>query len=177
MGKMVIGRFDSQDTADVAVDKLMDHGYTSDQISFLVKENKKVVEKTLPASQKVADSAATGAVSGGLVGGLTGLLVGVGALTIPGIGALFIGGPLAAALGLTGAAATAVSAATSGVVAGGLVGGLVGLGMPEQVAREYEESVKDGGVVLAVPVDDDRGQTNEVTDIFTTNGANQVKTI
>jgi hypothetical protein len=73
------------------------------------------------------EGAATGAVSGGVLGGILGLLAGIGALAIPGIGAVVAAGPLAAALVGAG-----VGAAT-----GGLVGALVGLGIPKDEAENY----------------------------------------
>jgi hypothetical protein len=39
---------------------------------------------------------------------------------------------------------------------GGLVGALIGSGIPEDRAREYEEGVKNGGIVMGVnPRSDD----------------------
>src|SRR3989344_5832380 len=49
------------------------------------------------------------------------------------------GGTVAAALGITGAAATAVSAATTGALAGGLLGGLIAIGIPDKEAKIYEQ--------------------------------------
>lgn len=80
----------------------------------------------------IAEGAASGIITGGVLGGLAGLLVGVGVLALPGIGALFVAGPLAAVLGLAGTAATTVSGALIGSLVGGIVGALVGLGLAEE---------------------------------------------
>jgi uncharacterized membrane protein len=53
---------------------------------------------------------------------------------------VWIAGPLVGALVGAGA----------GTVTGGLVGALVGAGMPEHEARVVQDSLRQGGVVLAV---------------------------
>jgi hypothetical protein len=108
------------------------------------------------------------------LGGPAGLLVGLGALTIPTLGLFLIGGPIAGALGLTGAIATAVSGATTGILAGGLVGALVSLGVPESVAKTYEDKVHAGGVLLAVPIRSDMDREN-VIQVFNEYNADQVR--
>jgi len=98
----------------------------------------------------VAESAGAGAFGGTAVGGIAGLLVGIGALTIPGIGPVLAAGPLAAAIGST------LAGAGIGAAAGGLIGALVGLGIPEEDAHFYAEGVKRGGVLVTVRTSDDR---------------------
>jgi hypothetical protein len=58
---------------------------------------------------------------------------------LPGLG-LVVAGPLAAALAGAGA----------GGLTGGLVGALIGSGIPEDRAREYEEGIRNGGIVMGV---------------------------
>lgn len=175
MADMILGMFSSRENAEDAISELKDEGYDAKDISVVVKdsEDRQVIENNTGAS--VADGTASGAVTGGVIGGLAGLLVGIGAITIPGIGALLIAGPLAAALGLTGAAATTVSGAATGALAGGLVGALVGLGVPEEEARVYETGVNEGGVLLAVSVRE--GSTREARAILEDNGADKVRNI
>ncbi len=76
----------------------------------------------------------------------------MGAITVAGLSPLLIAGPLATALGITGAAAATIEGAASGAVGGGLVGALVGLGIPKETAESYEASIKEGEVLLGVPV-------------------------
>lgn len=172
---MLISVFPDHASANDAVEELQEMGYDPKRISLLMKNSTDDTETVgNDKATNVTQGAISGATTGGLLAGLAGLLVGVGAIAIPGIGALFIGGPLAAALGLTGAAATAVSAAATGVVAGGLVGALTGLGIPEEKARVYEERVKSGGVVVAVPTDIDDMDIDETTDILNSHGAQDV---
>ncbi len=67
-------------------------------------------------------------------------------LAIPGIGPIVAAGPIAAALAGAGV----------GAVAGGLIGGLTGVGVPEDDASYYAESVRRGGALVTVRADDSR---------------------
>jgi hypothetical protein len=90
---------------------------------------------------------------GAALGGLGGLLVGLGALTIPGIGPVIAAGPLATAIaGLAGAGAGALA----GGAAGGLLGALMDMGLPEEQASYYAEGVRRGGTLVAVRASDER---------------------
>ena len=142
---MVLGLFDDRNQAEAAIAELQNRGYSPKDLSIVMKDTDEAQAVADDTGANVAEGATSGAVTGGAVGAIAGLLVGVGAMAVPGIGALLIGGPLAAALGLTGAAATTASGALTGALAGGLIGALVGLGVPEDSARVYEERVKEGG--------------------------------
>jgi hypothetical protein len=173
---MVLGVFSARDNADAAVSELRDSGYDPKHISIVMKNNdNETVVNNAGTGTDVAGGAATGATTGGVVGALAGLLVGIGAIAIPGVGALLIGGPLAAALGLTGAAATTVSGAVTGALAGGLLGALMGLGIPEEDARVYEQRIQAGGILVAVPAR--TGESGDAKDILSTNGADQIRTV
>lgn len=159
----IFGLYDRRDDAESALDRLEKEGFNPKDVSVVMRqvEGGDVVEST--GSGEVARGAAGGAATGGVIGALAGLLIGVGAIAIPGIGALLIGGPIAAALGITGAAATAVSGAVTGALAGGLVGALTKIGVPEREARAYEERIKTGAILLAVPVKDrDEGEVKRI---------------
>lgn len=168
--KTLLAIFPSRADADQAVDSLRARGFDPKNLSVVVRD-----EKLKTTGDNVAEGTASGLAAGTVIGGLTGLLVGLGALTIPGIGALFIAGPLTAALGLTGVAATTASGALTGAVAGGLVGALVGLGIPEEDARAYEERIKAGGVLLAVPTSDQ--DTSVVKTIFTNHNGKSIREV
>jgi hypothetical protein len=73
-----------------------------------------------------------------------GWLVGVGALSIPGLGPFVAAGPIVAALAGVGA----------GGAVGGATGALAGLGIPEYEARRYEGRIRKGGILLSVHCDD-----------------------
>jgi hypothetical protein len=84
---------------------------------------------------KAPQGAAAGAGIGAALGGSLGWLAAVSALAIPGLGPLLIAGPLLGAF--------------TGAVAGGAVGVLVGVGIPEDEAKLYEERLKKGGVLVS----------------------------
>jgi hypothetical protein len=173
--KTVIGVFSDSDDAEDAIETLRDEDYNPKDISIVMQNAREgeVIANNTGAS--VADGAATGATTGAVLGGIAGLLIGIGAIAIPGIGAILIGGPLAAALGLSGAAATTVSGAATGALAGGLLGALMGLGVPEEDARVYENRVKAGGILVAVPARP--GEEGDVESVLEENGADTIRTL
>jgi len=115
------------------------------------------------AARDTADTttsgAATGAVTGGVIGGVAGLALAFTSLTIPVFGPIIAAGPIVATL--TGAGV--------GAVAGGLIGGLTDLGVTEEHAKYYAESVRRGGALVTVRADDARA--DEVTRIMQQHGA------
>lgn len=172
----LIGIFQDRFDAEAAVDELENLGLKPKDISVVVKET---VTKHQVAGSKggsIAGGAVSGAATGGVLGSLAGLLIGIGAVTIPGVGALLVGGPIAVALGLTGAAATTLSGAATGALAGGLVGGLIGMGIPEEEARQYEQRVQEGAVLLAVPTGP-LSDVSRVKKIFQEYNADQVRAV
>ena len=171
MNKKVIGVFTNEDAAQKVINQLEDSGFDSKEISVVMKDKnagKKVEEST---GTKVVGGAVSGATTGAVLGGLAGLLA---SIVLPGIGAFFIGGPIAAALGLTGAAASVASGATTGAVAGGLLGALTGLGLSEDEARIYEDRITRGDILVAVPLRDE--DQLDVEEIFRANGAEEIRT-
>jgi uncharacterized membrane protein YeaQ/YmgE (transglycosylase-associated protein family) len=173
--KLILGVFAERDQAEKAIDSLEEAGYSAKDISIVMKDAHEAHDVADSTGATVADSAVSGATTGGVIGGIAGLLVGIGAITIPGVGALLIGGPLAAALGLGGAAATTVSGAVTGALAGGLVGALAGLGVPEEEAKIYEERVKEGAILVAIPLKEEGD--NEAQAILESHGADQIRTV
>jgi uncharacterized membrane protein len=175
MRKTVLGIFSSTRDAEHAINQLEDNGYVAKDISIVARDREDLHYIADNTGADVADGALSGAATGGLLGGLAGLLIGIGAITIPGIGALLIGGPLATALGLTGAAATTISGAATGALAGGILGALVNLGIPEDEARVYEDRIKEGGILVAIPAQ--QGREADVREILEDNGADMIRAI
>jgi hypothetical protein len=98
---------------------------------------------------KADEGAASGALTGGVVGTITGLLVGLGAVAIPGIGPVMLAGATATTL------ATTLSGGAIGAAAGSLFGALVGLGIPEERARVYNDRLSRGDYLVIVDGTDD----------------------
>src|SRR6202030_3621928 len=92
---------------------------------------------------KAPEGTVTGAGTGAIAGGVLGWLVGIGSLTIPGLGPFIAAGPIVAALAGVGA----------GVAFGGIAGALIGMGIPEYEAKRYEGHIKSGGILLSVHCD------------------------
>lgn len=173
--KTVIGLFTESKDVENSINELKSRGYNPKDISMIMKdtrEAKKIQENT---GGDIAAGAATGATTGAVVGGIAGLLIGIGAIAIPGVGAFLIGGPLAAALGLSGAAATTATGAMTGALAGGIIGALMSLGLPKEDAERYETRIKEGAILLAVPAFE--GQEMEVANTMDKYGASDIKTL
>lgn len=171
MTQIALGVFSDRAEAESAIDELESNGMNPKHMSIVVKDKEIAEKMESNTGASVAEGAASGATTGGVLGGIAGFLIGIGALAIPGIGGLLIGGPLVSALGLSGTAATTASGAITGALAGGVVGALVGLGIPEEEAKEYEQDIEAGGVLLVVP-EDTEGSSRGVLE---GHGANKVR--
>ncbi|WP_345243646.1 hypothetical protein [Pontibacillus salipaludis] len=149
--RIIGGVFSKVGHAERAITDLQHHGYGSDDISVFAKDKSKVnvLESEMDTSvtsnhggrgKNAGKGAGLGAISGGALGGIGGLIAGLGLLAIPGIGQIAAAGPIASAL--TGAGV--------GAGGGGIVGALVGAGMPEHDAKQYENHLKDGKIIVIV---------------------------
>ncbi|MFJ2042458.1 general stress protein [Paenibacillus taichungensis] len=156
MQKKIVGVFNTEREASSAIEGLKAQGFTSDEISVVTQDRDELKAIREETGTKAPEGVAAGAATGGVLGGVAGLLAGIGALAIPGIGPILAAGPIAVAF--TGAAV--------GAGAGGLVGGLVGLGIPEEDARQYEEYVQSGKILLLV---DSTDRDTDVYDVFSSN--------
>jgi hypothetical protein len=149
--KRAIGVFSRRHDAEVALTELRDAGFDLSQVSLIGKDTSGSVGDIGVRGDKADEGAKTGAASGAALGGLGGLLVGLGALAIPGIGPVLIGGAAATAL------ATTLTGGAIGAAAGSVVGGLVGLGIPENRAKEYSDRLNRGDYLVIVD-----GTQNEI---------------
>lgn len=161
--KRAVGTFSNHQDAEVALRELKESGFSMDRVSVVGRDidrhtdvsgadtSDNLTDATERAAQNTEadEGVKKGAVAGGTLGGLTGLLVGLGALAIPGVGPVMLGGALATAL------ATTLSGSAIGAAAGGLVGGLVGLGIPEDRAKVYGDRVSRGEYLVMVDGSDD----------------------
>lgn len=139
------GMFRDRDSAEKAYTSLSSRGYSKEDVNLLMSdETRKKHFGDNTADTDLGDKAMEGAGVGSAIGGTAGAVIGAIAaigtsVALPGLG-LVIAGPLAAALAGAGA----------GGLTGGLVGALVGSGIPEEHAVEYENDVKNGGIVMGV---------------------------
>lgn len=161
----VFGIFDNRLDLERAVDRLKADGFRHSDISVLMQNAGETRDFAAEKNTKAPEGATTGATTGILGGGVLGWLAGAGALAIPGIGPFVAAGPIMGAL----------AGAGIGGAVGGLTGALIGLGMPEYEARRYESSIKAGGMLLSVHVDD-REWRGKAKDILESCGARDIAT-
>lgn len=157
MDKKIVGVFKTEESAIAAIKRLKMDGYSGDEISVLAKQKDRLerIEDVTDAhvEKEHTAGAVSGAVTGGVLGGIGALLVEFGVLAIPGVGPFLAAGPIAAAL--TGAAA--------GGVVGGVAGALIDMGFSETDAKEYENYLNEGNILVLV---DDRDNRKKVYDNF-----------
>jgi len=148
-----------------AINGLKVAGVNADQIGIAMRDRTAqgvVIEETGTHATK---GAVKGAVGGGVLGGLAGFLVGIGALAIPGIGPVISAGVLTTVLGTLGA--TAATGAAVGGAVGGVAGALVGLGIPKEEAKYFDEGFRKGGMLVTVNAPN---RAAEVAQILERNG-------
>jgi len=146
--KRAVGAFSNYRDTELALIELQSTGFPMNKVS-VVGENLDSNEIAGASAgkgtdEKVGGGAKAGATAGVVTGGLIGLLGSIGALAIPGVGPVMAGGALATLL-----ADTAVGGAI-GAATGGLLGGLVGLGVPEEKAKAYNDRVSRGEYLVVV---------------------------
>jgi len=136
----VVGVFRERDAAERSIDSLHRSGFRDDQIGFVMKGN-----EDGEGGNDRGSHAGEGAVSGILAGaGIGGIIAAAASLLIPGFGPVIAGGILATVLG----------GAAIGAAAGGILGALVGMGVPEEEARYYEEEFNEGRILVTVKAGD-----------------------
>lgn len=159
--KRAIGIFPDYHATEQALRKLQDTNYAMDHISVIGQDSEYLnrsgqdndVElqdlQTIEDENHADDGAKVGVVTGSAVGGLAGLLVGLGTLAIPGVGPIMLAGVAATAI------ASTIAGGAMGAATGGLLGGLIGLGIPEDRAKLYNDKVMSGHYLVIVDGTDD----------------------
>lgn len=170
MKKLIVGIFDSITAADNSVNDLEAMGYKSKDITVITRED--VVSGEISIENDTSKGIEKGTKRGGIAGGVLGMLFGLGALTIPSIGSLFITGPVAILLGVTGVVGSTASGALTGALAGGLVSALKEIGIDEIRARRYEDAIKGGSILLGVSPRE--GDDPEVENVLGRYGADDI---
>ncbi|MGE0715020.1 MAG: general stress protein [Alphaproteobacteria bacterium] len=144
--------------ASRALTDLRAAGIPHDDISIVAHDSEGRAKARELEPAETGTAAGTGAGIGGMLGGGAGLLAGLGIMAIPGLGPVVAAGWLAA---------TAAGAAT-GAAAGGIIGALTGSGVSEDEAHVYAESVRRGGAVVSVRVEESRvAEATRILDRYT----------
>lgn len=146
MAKTVTALYNNFETAQDAVQGLVDAGFQSNSFSIVGRDAALMDEDAVKGGE------------GAAFGMVVGALVGAGALLIPGIGPVIAAGPLAAALIGGGVGAVA------GAVTGGLTASLVKTGINPTSAEYYTEGVRQGGTLVVVHTTDAMG--NYASDVL-----------
>ncbi|HVA29125.1 MAG TPA: hypothetical protein VNF68_13165 [Candidatus Baltobacteraceae bacterium] len=136
--------YHEQRPAAAAIERLHQLGYDLGDIGVMMDDKTRERAFASYTKAKGSEGVATGATVGGLLGAIVAGLTATGSVVAVaatgGAAAPLVVGPLAAALAGLGA----------GAAGGGIVGGLVGLGVAEHRAKEYENGLRDGGILVAV---------------------------
>lgn len=168
MKRSVFGIIRNEEDAQRTIDRLQSEGFASEDISVIFPEKvqglrtstKEMGADTKQGSigyeknTKAPEGASTGAAAGGLIGGSIGLLAGLGAISIPGLGAFIAAGPIMAAL----------SGSAIGGSLGLLSGALIGMGIPEYEAKHFQDSLNAGNFLISVHTEsrDDLNRAKEI---------------
>src|SRR6185437_858057 len=135
--------YDRQDVEDV-LGRLRSYGFENSDIGVVLDEKTSKDIAGDFAKTNGSEGVAAGATIGGILGAILAGLTATGSIAAVaatgGLAAPLVVGPLAAALAGLG----------TGAVGGGIVGGLIGLGVGEKRAKEYEQGLSEGGILIAV---------------------------
>lgn len=156
MARTVVAVFESVYIAKKAIWELQDQGYPRDRIDMVMDSNRSLEKVKNNRSEILTDEVGAGANIGLSIGGAMGLMSGL----LYNLGALPLHIPLLnSALGTGAMAVTSTLGAAIflGVIAGGMagavLGGMLGLGIPEEEARQYAKNVRRSSVSVMVLAD------------------------
>ena len=144
---LVTGLFRDRDSAERAYQSVTDRGYSKDDVNLAMSDETRKRHfggdaggMQTELGTKAAEGAGIGGAIGGSLGAIAAAIAAVGTtIALPGLG-LVIAGPLAAAIAGAGA----------GAATGGIVGALIGWGIPEERVKQYDQGIRDGGILMAV---------------------------
>lgn len=144
--KTIVAVYDTHQQARDAAEALRNQGFSHDEVSFVAGDpQREYISDEQATAETTGERAGTWAITGGLWGGVAGLVAGIVGMAIPGIGPVVTAGPLGMMLG----------GLVTGALVGGILGGLTGIGIPEDEAHLYAESVRRGGTLVSVTISED----------------------
>jgi hypothetical protein len=139
----VFGIYATAADAELAVTEMRTAGFRSADISLLLPMNEGTEDLTAKKPPGLPEGSTTSAASGAVLGGALGWLLGIGALAMPGLGAILAAGPIMVALTGLGI----------GGALGGVGGTLVGMGIPEYKAKRVAGLMKEGSILVSIHTD------------------------
>lgn len=150
--RMVVRLFDTPEDADAAVEALQTAGFERDNLNRVPLDQITTLYEQKHKDQPVWETASAGALVIGTVGAILGLIAGAGAMMIPVIGSMMVSsrfGPIFS---------TAVAGLLIGLLFGAFLGALIGLGISEDDDFLYDESIKQGHLLLMVKTSKERAE-------------------
>lgn len=162
MSTVITGLFPDEASAAAAIVALEISGVPEADLSLIASDKFNKDSFAIQAKSKLAEGTAIGATAGGAIGALAAGLTAVGAIATGGAG-LLVAGPLIAALAGAGA----------GAAGGSLIGGAVGLAIPENEIKHYEDAMEKGAVLVGVNCEDS-DRADRVKEILKECGADKV---
>jgi hypothetical protein len=131
-----VGIFATVDEAENAVRRLLDAGFSTDEITVICSdENKERYFREFEHQEPAGTFTPKAVLTGGAIGALLGAIPVLGAAVATGSVVLWVAGPaVASALG----------------VAGGLVGAMSTRGVEKEIANFYQQAVIEGFILVAV---------------------------
>ena len=136
--RQVVGVFSDAESAGQAMGRLVLSGFPIAQ-AFLIDQGLNWANEP-GVIAGTSTGLSQGWAVGNLLGGTSGLLLGIGLLTLPGVGQIAWSAAIAFVL-LSGGICTA---------AGGVMGGLIGLGLTSKQAQHYSQQVAEGKILLMI---------------------------
>jgi hypothetical protein len=143
--RLVTGLFPDRASAEAAYGSATERGYTDDDVDLVMSNETRdrhfvAAGTETELGNKAAEGAGVGGAIGGTLGAIGAAVAAIGTtLVLPGLG-LVVAGPLAAA----------VAGAGAGAASGGLIGALIGWSIPEERVKDYEEGVRNGGILMGL---------------------------
>jgi hypothetical protein len=163
---MVTGLFANKESAERGYRSATRLGYENSDIDVLMSEETRNRyfspghDTKTDLSSKATKAAAgdgkfandLGGPAGGTIGTIAPALAGVGTLLLVPVLGVFAAGPIAVALSAAGAVG----------LAGALIGALTKWGIPERRIEEYEQGIREGGILMGVKPRSDEDASNLV---------------
>lgn len=146
MASTILATYNDIEDARKVIQDLTKHGFPRDDIGLAVYDYTGDYRQHME-HQRENDNEGVG--FGAIAGTLIGAAAGLFAITVPGIGPIILAGPLSA---LGGAAAGSGIGAAAGAATGGVTDALLDMGVSDDDANYYAESLRRGDVLVSLTV-------------------------
>jgi hypothetical protein len=146
MSKSVFCITNNRSQADDIVDALKVKGFSNQDVSILLADNKETKDFEYGRKVKVSEEPGSSETENkSTIGGILGWLAGIGVFPIPDVGPFIAAGPIMLALKNLDEEHTY----------GGITGALISMGIPEYEAKRYEGKIRRGSTLISVHTEDD----------------------